>query len=483
MMTEIKTSGLFKLVLLVFVVLQFSSCEDPWADHYYSVPEKVNMKLWDALKEEDRYASFVQYLEEHSLDTLLKDDLSYTLFIPSDSALKSIPDTITNIEEILRYHILESLFIGDNQFKEKQLLTMLGKYVIFDPGVGSGSSSFDEIPIIKSSPLYLDGRFYELKDLAFPRPNLYEYVAQNNSFMKGYIDSKDSIYMDKELSTPVAFDELGNTVFDTVFGLVNTFEYKYFPISEEHRSKRATFILFTQEQLDEGMDEMAGNINLTSGADIPDRWKSEVLMPALLKSAILKDELEYTDLMKDTLTTINDQTVVFDHTLVDPGSRYGCSNGVAFLYNHLTIPDSLYLGRLKIEGESLVDSVGLSYQWKDELNLPGETNGLPSSIVSAYGSGGKVLSVRLASDLSFSVEFKIKNVLPMPYRFLWRGNASYAGNFQIYINDEPIGEEVFDSFDFFQKKIWSVKDGIIFRKDQGNYNSKDFWVNRIYRAF
>ena len=76
------------------------------------------------------------------------------------------------------------------------------------------------------------------------------------------------------------------------------------------------------------------------------------------------------------------------------------------------------------------------------------------------------------------MEFKIENVLPMRYRLLWKGNSSYAGNFQVYINDEPIGE-VFDTFDFFQKKIWSVKDGIIFRKDDGDYNTKDFWVDNI----
>lgn len=463
------------LGLLVLASMLLDSCEDPWADHYQDVPEKVNIKLWDALKEEERFSSFVQYMEAQSLDTLFEEGLSHTLFIPSDEALEGMLDTAANASEILRYHIVKSLFIGDNQAEEKQLLTSLGKYVLFQ--LGNGFSSFDEIPIKYSSPLHLDGKYYELDGLALPRPNLYEYIANNNPFLKGYIDSKDSIYMDRELSTPIDFDELGNTVYDTVFGLVNIFEYEYFPISEEFRDRKASFLLFSQEQLDAALDEMAMNINLGNGNDIPDRWKSEVLMPALMTSAIFKGQLEYSDLMKDTLTSITGSEVVIDHTNVNPDSRFRCSNGMAYLFDQLIIADSLYLGGIRKEGEHLVDSVGETYNWKDEVILDGETNGIPASLKSNYGSGGRVLSVKLSPELSYSVEFQIKNVLPMRYRFLWRGNSSLAGKYRIYINGEIIGE--FDTWEFFQKKIWSVKDGIVYRKDDGDYNIKDFWVENL----
>jgi len=474
-MKEINISGIGKLGLLVLLTQLVFSCEDPWAGHYQDVPEKVNMKLWDALREEPRFSSFVQHMEAQSLDTLFKDGLSYTLFIPSDELVKGILDTATYPGEILRYHIVKSLFIGDNQEEEKQLLTSLGKYVRFSPG--GGMSSFDEIPISFTSPLHLDGKYYELDGLALPRPNLYEYISSSNPFMKGYIDSKDSVYMDSELSTPIGFDELGNTIYDTVFGLANTFEEKYFPISEEYRARRASFLLFTQEQMEVALDEMALNINLTDRNDIPDRWKSEVLMPAMLTSALFKGELEYSDLMKDTLTSITGSRVIIDHTNVDPESRYRCSNGMAYLFNQLIIADSLYLGANRKEGELLVDSVGQTFNWKDEVILSGESIGIPQSLNSIYGSGGRVLTVKLAPELSFSMEFKIPNVLPMRYRFLWRGNSSLAGNYRIYVNDEEIGE--FDTWEFFQKKIWSVKDGIIFRKQDGDYNMKDFWVENI----
>jgi hypothetical protein len=474
-MTKIKITGLCKFGLLILLTQLFFSCEDPWADHYQDVPEKVNTKLWDALKEEERFSAFVQQMEAQSLDTLFRDGLTYTLFIPSEEAIKSILDTASNASEILLYHILESLFIGDNQEDEKQLLTSLGKYVLFNPG--GVLSSFDEIPISYTSPLHLDGKFYELDGLALPRPNLYEYIALTNPFLKGYIDSKDSIYMDKELSTPIGFDEFGNTVYDTVYGMVNTFEYEYFPLSEEFRNRRATFLLFTLEQLDAALDEMASDINLGDGSEIPFRWKSEVLMPALMTSAIFKGELEYTDLMKDTLTSITGETVVIDHTNVNPDSRFRCSNGMSYLYDQLIISDLLYLGGNRKEGEHLVDSVGQNYNWKDEVILGGQTIGIPRSLKSNYGSGGRVLSVKLPPEESFSMEFTIQNVLPMRYRILWRGNSSLAGNYRISVNGENVGE--FDTWEFFQKKIWSVKDGIIFRKDDGDYNIKDFWVENI----
>jgi len=53
-------------------------------------------------------------------------------------------------------------------------------------------------------------------------------------------------------------------VYDSVTGVVNKFERDFFPVSQEFRSEAATFILFTQDQYLDALDQMALNLGPVS---------------------------------------------------------------------------------------------------------------------------------------------------------------------------------------------------------------------------
>ena len=333
-----------------------------------------------------------------------------------------------------------------------------------------------------TSPLYLDGKYYELTRAASPLPNLYEYTDQYSEFIRIYIDSRDSVFLDLELSTPIGFDANGNTVYDSVFGEVNLFEQEYFPVSEEFRDKNATFILFTQEQYSAALDVMASEIGVSGGSEIAQKWQLEVLMPQLMKSALFNGMLEYSDLMAGRLESITGDSVNVDYENIDPNSKYICSNGLTYLFNDFSIDNSIYLGGVKVEGESLIDTLGAgSWTWDDEVVVSGARVS-PLGVESVFASNGSSLNAPLSRAYTgnFSVQFTIRNVLPMRYRFIWSANFRPSGLFAIYINNEKIGE--FDSFKF-RSTIQSVT-GEYFRPNEG-FNRKDFWVeesDRVWRC-
>ena len=316
---------LYMFFTILAMLSGLDGCTDPWDEHYQQTDERVNMKLWDAIKQEPRFSTFVEHIEILSLDTIFSKGMPHTLFLPTNEALSEMLDTSLSPEKILLYHISPTLFLTGIVDDSRRLQTLTGKYLLFE--TDGNEIDVDGIPLLYSSPLYLDGKYYELDGAASPLPNLYEYTALYSEFIKKYIDSRDSVFMDLELSTPIGFDPEGNTVYDSVFGNVNLFEQEYFPVSKEFRDKNATFILFTQEQYNEALDKMAADIGYSGGSEVSEKWQLEVLMPQLMKSALFDGLLEYTDLMAGRLASITGDTVDVDYENIDPNSQYICSNG------------------------------------------------------------------------------------------------------------------------------------------------------------
>ena len=154
-------------------------------------------------------------------------------------------------------------------------------------------SYLDDIPLAFESPLYRNGKYFILNQMAIPKLNLYEYIAVNNPVLKAYIDSQDSVVIDKELSTPIGFDDHGNTIYDTVADIINMFELKFFEVSEEFRNRTATIVFPKEDNYNAALTEMAQAINAgyQTYADIPMEWQEDILIPYLLERGVFENML------------------------------------------------------------------------------------------------------------------------------------------------------------------------------------------------
>jgi len=471
--------------IILILICGLYACTDPWEEHYHAADDQVNMKLWDAIKQEPRFSVFVEQMESLSFDTIFDQGKTYTLFIPSNDALANLLDSSQNKKQTLLYHISPTLFLSGSVLDELKLLNLSGKYLLFKKqGV---SITLDDLLIEKSSPLYLDGKYYELNGAAIPRPNLYEYTAMNSQFLQSYIDSKEVIFLDMELSEPVGFDLQGNTIYDSIFGKVNLFEEEYFHISKEFRDKSATFILFTQDQYISALDKMASELGVNEGGEwVPEKWQLEELMPKLMESAMFSGMLEYSDLTAGRLLGITGDSVDLPYEFIDPDSRFLCSNGLAYLYQDFSIDRSLYMDGTKIEGESLINILGAgSWTWKEGVISSG-INVSPVESKAIYASNESSLNVFLPAGYKggFSLQFTIKNVLPLRYRLVWGANNRPAGIYAVYVNEQLLEYKdkfgrtltVFDTFGFGEN-IRSVT-GETFKPISG-FNKKDYWVENL----
>jgi hypothetical protein len=462
------------------LLLGLFSCEKKWEEHYNSDPETVNMNVWDAIQQNPDLSLFAQYVKEFKYDTLFLSDNAYSLFIPDNNAMTALTDTGTVTASMLDYHISLHFIQSRNVQGLKRIQTLAEKFAFFE---NTGSELyFDEITIQVESPLYLNGKYFVIDQVALPKPNLYEYFYVENPVLTAFIDSHDSIILDKELSRPIGFDEYGNTVYDTVSEIYNLFEEKYFPVSKELRSKTATFVFPREEDYNNALTEMALALgeSYQDYNDIPIDWQFDVLIPYILDHGVFENLIEPSEFIPppppDTLKMKN---ILGDSVYVEyePVDQAFCSNGFAYNYADFAVPDTLFTGGQRIEGEWLLQQVGANkFAWLEEVNLVSDASYEPLREFGADASNDSIVRVpfQLGYTGTYELEFNVDKLFPRKYLMVVRTHMYVGGIYDIYVNDELVAE--IDYYDYVRgRELWKSVTGIRY-KPEGGYNRFDCWV-------
>lgn len=463
-------------LILVQVLLTFNGCQKTWDEHYSLKEQSVNKLLWDEIQLNEDFSLFTEYIIENELDTILTSNQQYTVFVPNNDAFSNLPDT-TDINYFLLNHLISpNMFSLRNIEDITKLQTLSGKFALIEKI--DSSSYFDAVKIVRQSPVYLDGRYYEMEDFPFAKPSFNEYFQTNLPAIYNYIHSQVYDSLDKKLSTPIRIED-GKTIYDSVFVTINPFENKYFPISEESRDEFATFILYNQEQYNAALDVMASKIGnvYTSHEDIPLIWQESILFPVIFDNGIFDNALTTEQLSDPNLLNIQGEKVTLDPASIDPESKIECSNGYIYEFYDFQVPDSLFLGEVRVEGESLVDSIGNGiFSWKEGIVVGGEIFE-PVATNTLQASGKKCLVVDMGRSFSgnYFVEVVFGSIFPGRHRLEWRANYRPSGLYKIFVNGEELAE--YDTYNLRQALI-SVT-GEINRPTNAGINSIDFWVDNI----
>lgn len=455
-----------------------SSCkEDVWEDHYKNAPERSDVKIWDAIKDSAKYSQFRTYLIETGFDTVLTKNESFTLFIPTNEAFEGYQQKGQDLFNTIAYHVSPTVVLPSNISTLRKVQTFTGKFA--DLETSFNSIYFDGIKVSKNSPLFKDGTIYEIDKIALPRPNLYEFTKLYSNVIGEYIDDLDSIAFDAAESTPLYFNEEGQTVYDSIYEVINKFELEYFPVKEESRTKTATFLLFDYNQYRSALNEMADKIgpNFNDYRDIPADWIEEVMMPFYMERGIYDSTLTYNHFQSRKLMNILGDSVVVEPENIDESSRFRCSNGITFKYANFSIPDSLFNDTLKKEGEHLASEINDgNFDWKSGLFISDPTY-KPSVNNTNKASFGEILLVEFPSKHKerFTVKFKIPLVFPRKYNLVFQSVSSpLTGELEIAVNGKKV--ITYDTFylnrptDRYNRNLgFSVPNGN-FGKPQGTLN-------------
>jgi len=472
----------YRLGITGFIItLLIVGCDKLWEDYYNSVPETVDENVWEAIQKDENLSIFVNFVKEYQYDTLFLTSNAFTLFIPSNQTFQEYLDTASMSSSLLDYQFSLHFIQSRNVNGKRKIQTLAEKFALFENS--NGEISFDNVPINFESPLYRNGKYFIMNKVALPKPNIYEYFALTNPVLKSYIDSQDSIVLDRELSIPLGFDDDGNTIYDSVTIKYNLFELEYFPVSEELRNYSATVVFPREEDYNAALDEMAALMNgiYVDHSDIPMEWQYEVLIPYLLERGVFENMLEPEAFIKPArVDTFKMKNILGDSVVIEysPIEKALCSNGYAYNYYNFHVPDTLLYGSYRMEGEELLRSTGANkYAWIDEVTVVSDVAFAPYREYIKNASNDSILRVLFTKNYTgaYSVEFKVPNLFPRKYLMVVRTNMNVGGIYEIYLNDELVA--TIDYYDYVLNPwfYWSVTGDRY--KPSGAYNKWDCWLN------
>jgi hypothetical protein len=464
----------------------FFACQKDIDDYFYKETElSVDTDILTLLKENPEYSEFVDLLEEYQVDTILDKGGIYTFFVPNNSAMQNREQGTLGDKELIEYLMAES-YVNLNQIiGQNKTQTLGGKFALIK-SVGNTGHTIDDITILKGSPLANNGRYYEIEEVAKPKPNLYEYIAATNEFYRSYLDAQDSVYLDKELSTPIGYTEDGLTEYDTILSTVNLFELNYFPVREEFRDNKATMLLFSQEQYDEALGLVSDEL-IIAVDDIPYLWQNEILMPYLIEQSVFRNALPYSAFaIGKAKNILGDSVEVVPEDIA--ADFFECSNGRAYNFLDFKVPEFLYKVMDTIPMSTLLFNKGSGlWGWNEDVMVSGQTFN-PVRSANSFSVFGNTLLIDMGNDFTgnFSYAYKHENVFPGKYKLTIRANVSKTGVYNIFVNGKQYPVDIFDGngpqldFDFFD-----LRDGVVssvtyqFYPFVNNFCSFDILVDNI----
>jgi hypothetical protein len=474
----------FGIIGVVLITMMFGCKNNEWDEHYNSPVETINTNVWEAIQKEEDLSMFVQYVKQYKYDTLFLTDNTYTLFAPTNYAFSQLLSTDTIVAGSIAYH-LSNFFVQSRNIRGKRKIeTFNKKFALLDNS--AGKLKFDEITVDFESPLYINGKYFKMGQVARPKPNLYEYYAFTNPILKSYIDSQDSIVVDKELSRPIGFDEYGNTIYDTVSTTYNKSEEEFFPVSEEARFETATIVFPKEEDYNNALTEMAQALggNFTDYNDIPIVWQEKVLVPYLLEHGVFANMVEPVEFTIATsydtirMKNILNDSIVIDYEVTD---KTLCSNGYAYNYLDFVVPDTLYASKTRFECEDILESIGINrYSWKDDVSIQNDVSFEPvKNLAPKVASNDTLLVVNFTKGYKgvFTVEFNIDNIFPRKYLVVFGTNTNLGGIYNVYVNDVLV-----KNFDYYyyilNKNVYKSVTGKRYQTKAG-FNIFDCYVDNL----
>lgn len=457
-----KRNMINKASIFLMLSILFFACQKEIDDYYSKETEAtVDTDILTLLKENADYSQFVALLEEYKVDTLLSKGKIYTFFVPNNTAMDNMEQGTLGDKELIEYLMTES-YVNLNQIIGQIKIQTQGEKFALIEEVGGSSYTFDGVAIVNGSPLTNNGRYYEIEQVAQPKPNLYQYIAATNEFYSSYLDSQDSTYLDKELSKPIGYTDDGLTIYDTVLTTVNLFEEIYFPVSEEFRDYKATMLLFTQEQYDDALVIISDELSIPV-TDIPKIWQNDVLMPYLIEQSVFRNALPYSafasgrakNILGDSVD-VNPQNISADY--------FECSNGRSYNFIDFQVPEFLYKVNDSIPMSSLLFNKGSGlWGWNEDVKVSGQTFN-PLRVANPNSVFGNTLLIDMGRSFggNFSLAYKHKNIFPATYKLTVRANVSKTGVYNIYVNGKQYPVDINDGkgpqldFDFFD-----LRNGVI----------------------
>lgn len=324
---------------MLFCMLFLSACQDKW-DHFYGSDEdersaEASLNMYQMLQQyPKRYSKFLELLDKTGVDAYLKSNRVLTLWAPHNSF---ITDEIMNLDPIdMKQFVLNhinSLAMYKTKLTSKtELQTLAGKYVAINHY--GNDFKVEKIPVTRLDIACTNGVIHEIEGVLPPLKNVLEYLNRCGSDYSVFTDSlwayNDTVFH-PELSFALGVNELGQTIYDSIFIIDNKLLGGDI-LSDE--KKNITVFLPSNEAIDNMIKEIQGYYNAI-GREFT-HVDSNACYAWLMRATFFSGTYDNLSGYKQ-LNGMGGSLVRFDKQIVRTDFER-CSNGLIYIYEKCYMP-------------------------------------------------------------------------------------------------------------------------------------------------
>lgn len=182
----------------------------------------------ELLAEDANYSSFLSYLQETGIDSILQASQAFTVWAPDNDAFATLSEDVLNddtlLKSLIQNHISNNSYTTTS-FDERILVKMFnGKYVIFDKS--NSDIEFGGITTTEENIVASNGVIHKIDNILPVRDNIWSFLNDNLDkypYQMSYIKQYDTIAFDEVNSVVIGSNSLGQNVYDSVFKSSNKF--------------------------------------------------------------------------------------------------------------------------------------------------------------------------------------------------------------------------------------------------------------------
>lgn len=251
--------NIWKILLLLLVVN--AGCKDHWDDFYGEEEDERNagakITILQALQQEpERYSKFIKLLEETGLSREVNSERVVTVWVPENNYITEDIMSLdsTDKRRFVLNHINQLALYKTKLATKSEVETLAGKYISIQ---GSGNNfTVEKVKVAKLDKACTNGVFHEISGVLRPLKNIMEYLLEAGPEYTIYRDSllayNDTTFR-PDLSFALGVDEVGQTIYDSVFDITNKL-LKSIDFADERES--ATLLLASDAVIYDMLNDM-----------------------------------------------------------------------------------------------------------------------------------------------------------------------------------------------------------------------------------
>lgn len=432
-----------------------AGCKDNW-DNYYGEEDDARsagakITLWEALKlEPEKYSKFIKLLEETGMARELNSERVLTVWVPTDNYITGDMMNLDSIDKrrFVQNHITPLALYKTKLSTKNEVETLAGKYL----NISGGGSQFtvENVKVNSLDHACTNGVYHEIGGALTPLKNIMEFIMEAGPEYSIFRDSllayNDTVFR-PDLSFPLGVDEVGQTIYDSVFDITNNLL-----TLTDFRNERddATLLLASNDVIEDMLTEMntyLGDLGITMN-----RTDTLACFKFLMQGSFFRYSIPNFYGIK-RIYSGGGQEIRPDKQLISTNYTK-CSNGLVYLFEKMYIPRGPLMRKVS---HVTVDMFQLPEdQWANFYKISyggtisnvqdnsGETNGI---FIDANASDRKFISVKAEAGewvefslLQKNIKAQIEPAKLIPGKYMLSGwFYGYQGaHVKIYLNGAPL---------------------------------------------